>query len=135
MAIQFAALTRDAMLNAIETEIGATAHLKLRTGAAPANVAAADSGTVLCDMTLPADYFQASSAGAMAKSAAAWTGTASGGGGSVAHWRMYTSGGTAKMQGTLTATGGGGDMTIDNVVLADGQTVTVTGFTLTAPGA
>jgi hypothetical protein len=39
------------------------------------------------------------------------------------------------MQGTITASGGGGDMTLDNVSIATGQTVNVTGFTLTAPGA
>jgi hypothetical protein len=42
------------------------------------------------------------------------------------------SGGTVcHMQGTVTATGGGGDMTIDNTSIASGQSVTVTGFTLT----
>ena len=39
------------------------------------------------------------------------------------------------MQGTVTATGGGGDMTVDNVVFAAGQSFTVTGFTLTAGNA
>ena len=39
------------------------------------------------------------------------------------------------MQGTITATGGGGDMTLDNTNIAAGQTVNITGFTLTAPGA
>ena len=36
-----------------------------------------------------------------------------------------------RLQGTITATGGGGDMTLDNVVLASGQQFNVTGFTLT----
>jgi hypothetical protein len=35
------------------------------------------------------------------------------------------------MQGTVTATGGGGDMTLDNAVIALAQVVTITGFTLT----
>jgi hypothetical protein len=39
------------------------------------------------------------------------------------------------IQGNVTATGGGGDMTIDNVSIAAGQQVTVTSFTLTAGGA
>jgi hypothetical protein len=34
------------------------------------------------------------------------------------------------MQGTITATGGGGDMTLDNTVFASGQQFTVTSFTL-----
>jgi hypothetical protein len=35
----------------------------------------------------------------------------------------------------VTATGGGGDLTLDNTSLATGQDVLITGFTLTAPGA
>lgn len=43
--------------------------------------------------------------------------------------------GVCHMQGTVTATGGGGDLTVDNTSIASGQTVQLTGFTLTAPGA
>lgn len=39
------------------------------------------------------------------------------------------------MQGTVTATGGGGDMTVDNTSFASGQQFTVTGFTITAGNA
>ena len=39
------------------------------------------------------------------------------------------------MQGTITATGGGGDMTVDNTSVTAGQTVNITAFTITAPGA
>jgi hypothetical protein len=39
------------------------------------------------------------------------------------------------LQGSITATGGGGDMTLDNTSIASGQTITVTGFTLTAGNA
>ncbi|MCE5247949.1 hypothetical protein LLG88_13630 [bacterium] len=129
MGIQLAVLTRNARLDAIETEIGASAVLKLRSGAAPANCAAADSGTVLCSMSLPADYLAAASSGAKAKSGT-WSGTASGGGGTIGHFRIYASDGTTcKIQGTCGI--GTGDMQLDNTVVADGQTVTITGFTLT----
>ena len=63
MAIQLAVSTRNAKLDAVETEIGASAILELRSGAAPTNVAAADSGTLLVSMTLPADWMAAASAG------------------------------------------------------------------------
>jgi hypothetical protein len=39
------------------------------------------------------------------------------------------------MQGTVTATGGGGDMTVDNTSFATGQAFTVTVFTLNAGNA
>lgn len=129
MAIQLATTTRNSRLDAIETEIGTAPILKLRTGAAPANCGTADSGTVLCSITLPSDWLAAASSGSKAKSGT-WQGTASGGGGTVAHFRIYDSGGsTCHIQGTVGL--GSGDMSLDNNVLADGQTVTVTSFTLT----
>jgi hypothetical protein len=35
------------------------------------------------------------------------------------------------MQGTVTVTGGGGDLTLDDVTIESGQTVTITAFSLT----
>jgi hypothetical protein len=131
MAIQLAVLTRNARLDAIETEVGTTPVLKLRTGAQPANCAAADSGTVLMSETCPSDWMAAASSGSKAL-AGTWQATATGGGGTIAHFRLYASDGTTcKMQGSVTITGGGGDMTLDNNVVADGQTITITTFTLT----
>jgi hypothetical protein len=132
MAIQLAVLTRNAGLDAYETEIGTTPVLKLRTGAQPANCAAADSGTVLMSETCPSDFMAAASSGSKVL-AGTWQATASGGGGTIAHFRLYASDGTTcKMQGSVTITGGGGDMTIDNPVVADGQTITINTFTWNA---
>ena len=48
-------------------------------------------------------------------------------------WRIYESTATTcHLQGTLTATGGGGDMEVDNTAFNSGQTFTVTSFTITA---
>lgn len=133
MTIQLATTTRNALLDAIETDAGVSAILKIRTGAAPANPAAADSGTVLATLTLPSDWMAAASGGTKAKSGT-WQDAAADAAGTAGHFRIYKSDGvTCQMQGTVTATGGGGDMTLDNTVLAVGQVVTVTGFTLTAP--
>jgi hypothetical protein len=59
MALQLSVAVRNAMLDAIETAIGTSAVLKIRTGAAPASVATADSGTVLATLTLPSDWLAA----------------------------------------------------------------------------
>lgn len=135
MSLQFATLTRNALLDAIETEIGTSAVLKIRTGAPPADCGTADSGTVLATLSLPSDWMAAASAGSKAKSGT-WQDGSADAAGTAGHFRIYDSGGaTCKMQGTVTATGGGGDLTLDNAVLAVGQVVTITGFTLTAPGA
>ena len=131
MAIQLSAAVRNARLDAIETAIGVSAVLKIRTGAAPANVAAADSGTVLATLTLPSDWMNAASTGTKTK-LGTWQDASADAAGTAAHFRIYASDGTtAHMQGTITATAGGGDMELDNVVLAAGQAFSVTTFTLT----
>jgi hypothetical protein len=131
VALQFSDDVRNAELDAIETTIGASAILRLRTGAPPATVATADSGTIVAEMTLPADWMAAASGGTKAKSGT-WQDASANAAGTVAHFRIYTSGGVAKLQGTVTATGGGGDLTLDSATVALGQVVTITGFTLSA---
>lgn len=135
MALQFSTAVRNALLDVIETTIGTGAIIKLRTGAAPATCATADSGTVVATITCPSDWMAAASGGTKAKSGT-FEDLSADNAGTVAHFRVYASDGTTcGMQGTVTATGGGGDMTIDNPVVAAAQQITITGFTLTAPGA
>ncbi len=131
MALQFSTTVRNARLDAFETAVGASAVLKIRTGAAPANCAAADSGTVLATIALPSDWMAAASGGQKAK-AGTWEDTSADAAGTAAHFRIYAAdGSTCHAQGSVTLTGGGGDMTVDNTSFQAGQTFTVTGFTLT----
>lgn len=131
MTIQLSTTVRNAMLDAIETAIGTSAILKIRTGSVPATPATADSGTVLATLNLPSDYMAAAASGAKAKTGT-WQDTSADAAGTAGHFRIYDSGGsTCHLQGTVTATGGGGDMELDNTNIASGQQVTVTAFTLT----
>lgn len=131
MALQLSTTVRNARLDAIETAIGTSAILKIRTGAAPADCATADSGTALATLNLPSDWLAAAASGAKAKSGT-WQDASADATGTAAHFRIYDSGGsTCHVQGTVTATGGGGDLTLDNTSIAATQTVTITGFTLT----
>jgi hypothetical protein len=131
MTIQLSVAVRNARLDAIESNIGVSAVLKIRSGAAPATCATADSGTVLATLTLPSDWMAAAAAGAKALSGT-WQDASADAAGTAAHFRVYDSGGTVcGIQGTVTATGGGGDMTLDNAVLALAQQINVTSFTLT----
>lgn len=131
MAFQFSVAVRNARLDAIETAIGASAVLKIRTGAPPANCAAADAGTVLATLALPADWMAGASAGEKALTGT-WQDASADAAGTAAHFRLYASDGTTcHAQGTVTATGGGGDMTVDNTNFAAGQSFSVSSFTLT----
>lgn len=133
MSVQLSTAVRNARLDAVESTIGTSPVLKIRTGAQPATCATADSGTVLATLTLPSDWMAAAASGTKAKSGT-WEDTSADASGTAAHFRIYASDGTTcGMQGTVTATGGGGDLTLDDVSPTAGQTVTITGFTLTDP--
>jgi len=135
MALQYSTAIRNARLDVVESTIGVSAILKIRTGAAPANCGTADSGTVLATVTLPSDWMAAASGGTKSLSGT-WQDTSADATGTAAHFRIYDSGGTTcGIQGTVTLTGGGGDMTVDNTSFATGQSFSVTSFTLTAGNA
>lgn len=135
MALQFSAGVRNAWNDQFETTTGTAPILTIRSGAAPANCATANSGTVLATLTLPSDWMSASSGGVKGKSGT-WQDTSADNAGTAAHFRIHDSAGTTcHCQGTVTATGGGGDMTVDNAVFAAAQSFTITQFDITAPNA
>lgn len=132
MTVQLSTSVRNAMLDVIESTISTSAVLKIRTGAQPATCATADSGTVLASCTLPSDWMAAASGGTKSLSGT-WQDASADATGTAAHFRLYASDGTTcHAQGTVTITGGGGDLTVDNTSFASGQSFTVTSFTLTA---
>ena len=135
MALQYSVTVRNAQLDAVETTVGTAPLLRIYSGSAPANCAAAASGTLLAEATLPSDWMAAASSGSKAISGT-WQDASANATGTAGHWRLYDSGGTTcHAQGTVTATGGGGDMTLDNTSIASAQSVTITSFTITAGNA
>ena len=130
MTVQHSDAVRNGRLDSIETVVGVTPLLDFRTGAQPVNCAAADGGTELEHMALPSDWMAAASGGTKAK-AGAWTGTVDADG-TAGHYRLKDSTDTTcHEQGSVTGTGGGGDIELDNAVLATGQTITVNTWTYT----
>lgn len=113
--------------------------LEIRSGAAP-GPDAADSGTLLASITLPADAFAAASGGSMAK-AGTWEDASADAGGTAAHFRIKQSGDTGgatgstdeRIEGTVTVTSGGGDIELDSTTISAGQTVTISTFSVTMP--
>lgn len=135
MAIQLGVTERNARADTLETTIGASPILEIRTGAPPADCAAADSGTVLSSLTLPVDWLGAASGGVKTL-LGTWQDTSVDAAGTAGHYRIYTAGRTrCCMQGTVTLTGGGGDMTMNSITFASGQFFTVTVGNWTESGA
>lgn len=128
---QLSEAVRNARLNAIETTIGTSAVLKIFDGTLPANCAAADNGTALAVMSLDSNWMADAASGAKAK-AGTWADTSADAGGTADYYRIYASNGTTcGMQGDVTATGGGGSLTLDTITIASAQAVTITSFTIT----
>lgn len=131
MALQFSAAVRNARADAIESVIGASAVLKIFTGAKPADCAAADSGTVLATMNLPADWMSSAASGVKSL-LGSWQDSSADASGTAGYFRIYASNGTTcGLQGTVTATGGGGDIQLSTVTIVAGQSITITNETIT----
>lgn len=133
MTIQFSDTVRNARLDAIETTIGTAAVIKvyqLAGGTAPANCAAAISGTVLATITNPSDYFTAASGGSMVKTGT-WSDTSADAAGTAQYFRVFKADGTTTCIQGSAGTAAASDMVVDNAVFAAGQTFTVSTFTLT----
>lgn len=115
--------------------VGPAPTLTLYNGTEPATCATALSGnTVIATGTLPAAWLNAASSGSKTLNGT-WTLTGQSGAGSgtaPTFFRILDAASNVHYQGTVTATGGGGDMTLNNTSIANGQSITISSFTLSA---
>lgn len=132
MTLQLSTGVRNARLDAIETTVGTAPLLRIYSGSEPADCATGASGTKLVETTLPSDWMANAASGSKALSGTWSSSAVAGAPTNAGYFRIYDSGGsTCHLQGNVTATGGGGDMTLDNISIATGQVVNITTFTLT----
>lgn len=135
MAVKWSSTVRNAVLDAVESAIGTSAIVRIYTGSAPATVGDTATGTLLVSYSLASDWMSAASSGSKTLASLPIAGTASNTG-TAGYYRIFASNGTTcHEQGSVTASGGGGDMTISNTSITSGQTVNITGWTITAPRA
>jgi hypothetical protein len=129
MTITTSAVAANAILDAWETAIGVSSILKIRSGAAPTHVADASTGTVLATLALPSDWMSAASGGSKAK-LGTWQDTTADATGTAGHYEITASdSATVHERGSITITGGGGDMTLDSLSITSGQQVTISSYT------
>lgn len=133
----------DAVLAAINNTGGpAPGSLVLYTGSAPANCAAAPTGTQLANCTIgtgSADAFAPTDTTTLTA-----TGNTSGGvwaqdsspanSGTAGYWRIVDYGGNCRAQGSVSLTGGGGELILSSLAIVAGVPVTITSFTVTITG-
>jgi hypothetical protein len=88
-------------------------------------------GTTVAQLTFSNPAFGAAASGTA--TAGAITADTNAAGGTVAKGEMRNAAGTAKVLFSVTATGGGGDVTMNSVTVSAGQTVSQTSLTYSAP--
>lgn len=130
MALTYSTAIANARLDAVESTIGASAILRIRTGAPPATVASASTGTVLATVNLPTDWMAAASGRTKSKSGT-WTDSSADATGTAGHFEIVASDGTTVgMRGTVGTSSA--DMIVNTTSFNSGEAFTVNTFTLTA---
>jgi len=136
MTLSIATVYRDLMCNALVDGLDAGAGagtIKIYDGTRPANPNAAITGNLLATVTCIDPAFGNSATGAATLSdPAAVTAVATG---TASHFRAADSTGAAVFDGSVTATGGGGDLTLATISITNGLSVDITGGTVTVPAA
>jgi len=130
MAVRHHVNVRNARLDAIEATLGTSPILELRSGARPALITDADTGTLLASITLPSDWAAPASGGTKTLSGT-WQDLTADNTGTFGHYRLKTSGGVCYEDGTVSGPGGGGDIVMDSATVTAGQQVSITSFTKT----
>jgi len=129
-SLQFDSTTRDNFNTQIINAVGTSGTLNIYSGTPPANVAASLSGNTLL-VSLPCSAtFGTTSGGVLTVNAITTTNGAATG--TASFFRFATSGGTAKVQGTVGTSGS--DLNLVTTSITSGQPVQVTSWTITAPG-
>lgn len=130
MAMKFSEDVRNARLDAIQEIVGPSPILRFWSGSTPANTSAPDAGTKLVEMNLPANWMSPA-ANASKQKAGVWKTLSALATGVAMYYRIYSSDDDEpRVQGTITATGDGGDMTVASTDVFVGQEVVVTAFSI-----
>lgn len=130
---KYSTAARNAKMDGLTAHIGGGAKIQIFSGTKPANVATAPgAATMLVELTGATPFAPAASGGVITANAiTSGTAVASG---AAAWFRVYKADGTtAVFDGTVGQSGTGTfDMVIDNTNIASGQTIAVTGLTITS---
>lgn len=135
MTMRLAPLSRSAAADAVVDRVdsgGGAGVLKLYTGAVPTNVTDAATGTLLATITLAATAFGSAATGVATAASMPRTGTAVATG-TAGYGRVETSAGLVVWDGSVTATGAGGDVQLASTSIVADTTVSVTSITYTQP--
>lgn len=135
MATRLPTASRNAATNAVVDLLDAgsgAATIDIRSGTQPAAAIDTATGTLLCTVTLADPAFGNSGTGTATLLGVPLSGTGVANG--TASWfRAKDSDGTTVLDGSVTATGGGGQIEVATTTVSTGLTVQVTSLTVSTP--
>jgi hypothetical protein len=130
--IKIATTTRNAMVDAITTGVGASGLLRIYDGSQPANPGTAvTTQTLLAELACSATFAPGASSGVLTANTIT-TDSSANATGSASWYRLCTSGGTGVVDGSVATSGA--DLNFNTTSIVAGGPVAVTSFTYTAPG-
>jgi hypothetical protein len=135
MALSLPAASRNAACDAVvdRCDAGGAGSIEIRTGSKPASADDAATGTLLATIPLAATAFGAAVAGVATLQGVPLSDTSADNTGTAGWARVKSGGGATVFDGTVTASGGGGDFTLASTSVVAGTTVRLTSGTVTMP--
>lgn len=125
----------NAVVDLVDAGAGAGV-LRIYTGTPPTDVDAAETGTLLAELTMSDPAFgncADDAPGATATAGAIAADPSANATGTAGYFRVDDSNGNAVLQGDVSATGGGGDLQLNSTSISSGVTVSVSSYTYTQP--
>lgn len=133
MTIQYSVTQQNDNVGNISTLLGSTAYLLIYSGSVPAHCSTAASGTLLASLPC-SSTFGTTSSGVLTANAITTENTVAAA--TAGYWRLCTSsaGTTVVAQGTVAVSGG--DLNFaGGIIWTNGETISISSFTVTANGA
>lgn len=135
MAVNLSVATRNAMADIVVARLdldAGPASIALRTGASPGADNAA-TGTLLATLAFNDPSFAAAALGVATMDNTPVLSAVGVAAGTAGYFRMTDNSGDVVMDGTITATGGGGDLELNTTTISVGLAVEITAGTITQP--
>lgn len=136
MGFRLSTALRNAMANAVTTLADGgpgAGKILIYTGGQPATPNTAATGTLLATFTLADPSFSAASSGMITLDATPPLDTTGVAAGTAGWFRMTDSADASVADGTVSATGGGGQIELNTTTVSIGLALSITAGTITAP--
>lgn len=126
---------RNARANVIETTLGTSAKVRLRSGTIPANAAASSTGTLLTEIAMASNWAGDASGGVKVFANLPLVDDDPAASGDAGYWELLTSANVVKMRGDCGVQGSGATMILSTLSIVEGVPFSILAWTFREPHA